>query len=101
MVRASDCLNDTSNEAAWDRRLDDVRLSAREPNLIVAVALGFRRRDIIRVRRVADRTGTSLHATAWEVQYSPGFQQPITTVTEPSPQVLADAREVLHACARR
>lgn len=94
--------------AAWSsfecvgRRLDtrgyDVRLSARDPNLIVAVALSRQRRDIIQVRRVADRTGTSLRATAWGIEYSPGFQVPITTVTQPSPQVLADAREILQAC---
>lgn len=81
-----------------DARGYKVRLSTRDPNLIVAVALSFRRRDIIQVRRVADRTGTSLHATAWAVEYSPGFQRSITTVTKPSPQALADARGVLKAC---
>jgi hypothetical protein len=86
-----------------DARGYDVRVSAKDPNLIVAVQLqagvspGIRR-DILQVRRVADRMGTSLRATAWAVDYSPGFQTPITTVTKPSPQVLTDAREVLQAC---
>lgn len=83
----------------FDARGYDVRLSARDPNLLVAVALSRQGRDIIQVRRVADRTGTSLRATAWAVEYSPGFQRSITTVTKPSPQVLADARAVLQACA--
>ena len=81
-----------------DARGYDVRLAAKDPNLIVAVALSFRRRDIVQVRRATDRTGTSLRASAWAVEYSPGFQDPITTVSKPSPQVLADAREVLQAC---
>jgi hypothetical protein len=89
-----------------DARGYEVRLPARDPNVMVAerrqgsVSSGARR-DILQVRRVADRTGTWLRGSAWGVEYSPGFQgdfSQMAVVTDPSPQVLADAREVLQEC---